>query len=113
MDSPEFILTGGEDGKAIVPGKPGEGELLRRLLLPLDNEDHMPPKEKTQLSATEIEILDWWISTGADVHKKIKELPQSEKAKQVSRKMKECGIVLLPQMLTMMEMQILSPVTLD
>ncbi|MEO7961024.1 MAG: c-type cytochrome domain-containing protein [Ginsengibacter sp.] len=81
LDSPEFILTGGEDGKAIVPGKPGEGELLRRLLLPIDNEDHMPPKEKTQLSATEIEILDWWISTGADVHKKIKELPQSEKSK--------------------------------
>lgn len=77
LDAPEFIMQGGEDGKALVPGQTGEGEMMKRLLLPLDNKDHMPPREKTQLTKKEIELLNWWIGSGADFHKKIKELPQT------------------------------------
>jgi len=83
LDTPEFILLGGEDGKALVPGKPDEGEMIKRLLLPLNNKDHMPPAEKTQLTQNEITLLHWWISTGADFTKKIKDLPQTDKIKPV------------------------------
>jgi uncharacterized membrane protein/mono/diheme cytochrome c family protein len=83
LDTPEFIIQGGEDGKALVPGKPDEGEMMKRLLMPLNNKDHMPPLEKPQLTQNEIALLNWWVSTGADFTKKIKDLPQTEKIKPV------------------------------
>jgi hypothetical protein len=48
-----------------------------------DNKDHMPPIEKPQLSKSEIDLLHWWISTGANFTQKVKALPQSEKIKPV------------------------------
>jgi uncharacterized membrane protein/mono/diheme cytochrome c family protein len=83
LDTPEFIIQGGEDGKAVVPGKPDEGEMMKRLLLPLNNKDHMAPSEKPQLTKNEIELINWWISTGASFTQKIKELPQTDKIKPV------------------------------
>ncbi|MGC4037529.1 MAG: hypothetical protein QM764_16325 [Chitinophagaceae bacterium] len=83
LDTPEFIMQGGEDGKAIVAGKPDEGEMMKRLLLPLNNKDHMAPSEKPQLTTNEIELINWWISTGASFTKKIKELPQTDKIKPI------------------------------
>ena len=43
----------------------------------------MPPKEKPQLKDNEIEILHWWIATGASFDKKTKELEQPEKIKPI------------------------------
>ena len=83
LDTPEFIIQGGEDGKALVPGKPDEGEMMKKLLMPLNNKHHMPPLEKPQLTQNEIALLNWWISTGADFTKKIKDLPQNDKIKPV------------------------------
>lgn len=83
LDAPEFIMAGGEDGKAVVAGHHDEGELPRRILLPIENEDHMPPKEKIQLTSNEIELLKWWITNGANFHKKIKDIPQDAKIKPV------------------------------
>jgi hypothetical protein len=59
------IRKGGENGAVLVAGKPDDSELLRRLLLPLDDEDHMPPEDKAQPSAAEIEVLRDWIAAGA------------------------------------------------
>ena len=81
LDEPSFIDKGGEDGKIIVAGSAGESEMIKRLLLPLDNEDHMPPKEKPQLPKAQIELLNWWINSGGDYHKKVAELNQPEKVK--------------------------------
>lgn len=83
LDSPDFILKGGESGNTIIKGEPGESELIERLLLPTDDEDHMPPKEKPQLTQNEIALLHWWISTGNDFTKKVKDLPQTDKIKPV------------------------------
>lgn len=82
LDTREFMLKGGEDGKAVVPGSAEESELIKRLLLSSSDEDHMPPKEKPQLTAEEIELLSWWIRQGADFDKKVKELKQPGKMKQ-------------------------------
>ncbi len=81
LDEPSFIDKGGEDGKIIVAGSAGESEMIKRLLLPLDNEDHMPPKEKPQLTKAQIELLNWWVNSGGDYHKKVAELNQPEKVK--------------------------------
>jgi mono/diheme cytochrome c family protein len=83
LDKPEFILEGGENGKVIVPGKADESDMIERLLLPLSDEDHMPPKEKTQLTKNEIDMLHWWIANGADFNKKFGELPQPDNIKPV------------------------------
>ncbi len=83
LDQQEFILKGGKDGKVIEAGKADESEMIERMLLPMSDEDHMPPKEKKQLTPGEISLLHWWINTGADFNKKVKELPQTEKIKPV------------------------------
>jgi mono/diheme cytochrome c family protein/uncharacterized membrane protein len=83
MDSPEFLLKGGEDGEIIVPGKGDASELIKRLLLPVEDEDHMPPKQKPQLKEKQIALLHWWIEQGAPFDKKVKDLQQPEKLKPV------------------------------
>ncbi len=76
LDDQQLILQGGESGEAVVPGKPDESEMIARILLPLEDDDHMPPPSKTQLTKEHIEILKWWVASGADFHKKVSELKQ-------------------------------------
>ncbi|MBB6501001.1 mono/diheme cytochrome c family protein [Pedobacter cryoconitis] len=83
LDQQEYILKGGKTGKTIVPGKADESELVKRLMVPLNDEKHMAPKEKSQLTETEIKLLKWWINSGADFKKKFKDLPQPEDIKPV------------------------------
>lgn len=71
LDQPEYILKGGKSGKAIEPGKQEEGELLYRIYLSLKDKDHMPPKEKPQLTEQELALLRLWITTGSDFNKLI------------------------------------------
>lgn len=65
LHTPEAILAGGDLGPALVPGKPDESELLRRIVLPVDDEDHMPPASKPQPTAEEVAALRTWIASGA------------------------------------------------
>lgn len=83
LDQQEYILKGGKTGKTIVLGKADESELVKRLMVPLNNEEHMAPKEKTQLTENEVKLLKWWINNGADFKKKFKDLPQPEDIKPV------------------------------
>ena len=83
LDEPDFILKGGKDGKVIVAGKADESNLIERIFLPKDNEDHMPPKEKAQLNKQDLDLLHWWVSSGADFTKKVNELPQTGKIKPI------------------------------
>ena len=83
MDDSARLWKGGKDGIVLVAGKPDESEMIKRLLLPRNDDDHMPPKEKPQLNDQEVALLHWWISAGAPFNKKVKELPQTEKQKTV------------------------------
>ena len=83
LDEPGFILRGGEDGRTIIAGKPLESSLFKRVLLPKENKDHMPPIEKPQLSKQDIDLLNWWISTGANFDHKVKDLDQNDKIKSI------------------------------
>lgn len=66
LDSREAALAGGKSTvAAIVPGKPDASELLRRVKLPRDDDDAMPPAKDHALSASEIKALEKWIASGA------------------------------------------------
>jgi len=64
LDQKHMAMKGGENGAVIIPGKPEESEMIRRLLLPRSDEESMPPKGKT-LQKQEIELLRYWIASGA------------------------------------------------
>ena len=60
------LRKGGEDGQVLTAGDAAHSALFARLLLPKDDEKHMPPAEKKQLSKEEIALIESWIQGGAD-----------------------------------------------
>ena len=66
LDKREGALKGGKSGDpAVVPGKPEESELVRRITTS-DEDDLMPPlKSKKKLTATQIDSLKRWVAEGA------------------------------------------------
>ena len=77
LDAPQWILKGGKEG-VIINDSLGQSKLLKRLLLPREDQDHMPPKQKPQLNEKEIALIHWWVDNGADFNKRVKELKQPE-----------------------------------
>ncbi len=72
------LVQGGENGPIWVAGSPEESEMIKRVHLPLDDEDHMPPEDKRQLEENEIAILERWIATGASDTLRLDGLPEGE-----------------------------------
>jgi mono/diheme cytochrome c family protein len=64
LDTKEGIFNGGESGAIVVPGKPEQSEILRRVLLPADHDDAMP-KKGDRLEADQTDLLRKWIAAGA------------------------------------------------
>ncbi|MBU6414001.1 MAG: hypothetical protein KGS45_11055 [Planctomycetes bacterium] len=64
LDSPEAMLAGGEHGPAILTAAPLDSPILTRLLLPLDDEDHMPPDSRQQPTDAEIQAIRAWLAAG-------------------------------------------------
>lgn len=65
MDSFALLLQGGDSGAGLVPGKPDESLALERILLPEEDDEHMPPEGKEQMTAEEVALFRWWIEQGA------------------------------------------------
>jgi uncharacterized membrane protein len=65
LDSYEGLCRGGENGPVFVAGNPLESLLIKRLTLPLEDEDHMPPASQPQLTAQEVALLKLWIDARA------------------------------------------------
>lgn len=74
LNTIDNILIGGENGEIILANNPDKSELHRRLILPTDDDDRMPPKDKTQLTKEEIKLIETWIAIGNPTKKSIKEL---------------------------------------
>ena len=64
LDIRAAALLGGDSGKALEPGKPGDSELLLRLLS--DDDDERMPQEADPLSKETVALLTRWIEQGAD-----------------------------------------------
>lgn len=79
LDQPEWIRKGGKNGHVVGDGR--NSPLLHRVALPDSDDDHMPPKEKPQLTELEKVLLQWWVEQGADFEKTVSSIPQSESVK--------------------------------
>ena len=64
------LLKGGESGRVILAGNADSSLMVQSMLLPLEDEKHMPPDGKPQLTAQEKEIIIAWINSGASFSKK-------------------------------------------
>ncbi len=65
LHTPEAIVRGGDGGEVVVAGDARSSSLLRRLKLPLDHDDHMPPLEEEQPSEADLLAIEKWIANGA------------------------------------------------
>ncbi len=65
LHTPQAIREGGDSGAVLIAGKPAESELIRRLRLPADDNEHMPPAAKPQLTEDEISLIEQWVAAGA------------------------------------------------
>lgn len=74
VDTLEALRQGGKNGPVIVAGNAAQSPLVQRLLLPLEDDDHMPPDGKPQPEPGEIALLRWWIDTGASSNAVLDEL---------------------------------------
>lgn len=72
------ILKGGKTGKLFVPGNPDISLLLQRVHLPMDEEEHMPPKGKPQLTDAEMVLLSLWVKENAAFSQKLTALPEGD-----------------------------------
>ena len=81
LDEVEFIQKGGKHGTVFLAGNPEQSELYERILLPIEEEHHMPPRGRKQLSSSEMELLREWIVQGAEFNKMVNELQDAKKMK--------------------------------
>ncbi len=70
MTNKEGLVKGGEaneDAPNLTPGDPTKSTYYTRLLLDLDDDEHMPPEDKApQLTGDQKKLLEKWIKDGAD-----------------------------------------------
>ncbi|WP_137401060.1 c-type cytochrome domain-containing protein [Echinicola rosea] len=83
LDSKEGFQKGGENGPVFTAGQPAESELIKRIKLPQDHDDVMPPEGKKPLSKEEIQLLEWWIENEASFDKKITEVKTSPEVQEI------------------------------
>jgi YHS domain-containing protein/uncharacterized membrane protein len=82
-DSIAFLLEGGKGGPAVIPGNSAGSELIKRIRLPIDHDDHMPPAGKPQPSPDDLTLLAWWIDTGASGEHPAMKLAQTPEVRRI------------------------------
>jgi hypothetical protein len=83
MDKPELLAKGGEHGAIFKANDPDNSEMIKRVLLDMNDEHHMPPKGKTPLTDQEISLVNWWIKNGAKFDVKVAQLKPDDKIKPI------------------------------
>lgn len=82
LTSVEGILAGGEEGEIIIAGSADESPIYQRLLLPHDDDEHMPPPGKRPLNDDQIDMIAWWLDEGAPMEESVL-LGENENASQI------------------------------
>lgn len=82
LDTPELMRKGGKHGAVINNHIVDSSALYSRMMLPLEDEKHMPPNEKPQLESAEIDLVHAWIEGGASFEKQIREYRSGAKIKE-------------------------------
>ena len=87
MDTKELFLKGGKAGVPWDTAKADLGVMMRRIHMPLDEKEHMPPKGKPQLSDDEMFIIHEWVKRGAEFEKKFTDLLPTDTLYVIGKKM--------------------------
>ena len=83
LDTVEGFLKGGKTGPSFIAGKSADSDLIKRMRLPLTDDDHMPPNGKNQPTSDDLAVLQWWIDSGAPTDKNIGQLKPSPRVTQI------------------------------
>ena len=81
VDSYETLLAGGKEGEGFEPGNAEKSNIIFRIHLPEDDDEHMPPEGKKQIEEHELAILEWWIDSGASPDAKVSEVEMPDPIK--------------------------------
>jgi uncharacterized membrane protein len=73
LDSIQAMLKGGEDGPAFVAGSSATSDLVKRIRLPKDDDDRMPPEGKPGPTPDELAVIVFWIDRGASPTLRVKD----------------------------------------
>lgn len=73
LDGAAYLMHGGDGGVVVVADHPSQSPLYQRVVLSLDDSEHMPPKGDP-LSHDQKEILRKWIAQGLDFGKWVGEV---------------------------------------
>lgn len=85
LTSLDHVLKGGKSGN-LWENDVNNSLLMKRLLLPVSDKKHMPPKDKSQLTADELNFISLWIKRGADTKLMLSEYPEMDSLRLLSEK---------------------------
>lgn len=83
MSTLEGLEIGGDEGKILIKGNADASPLYSRMLLPMEDEKHMPPKGKKGPNENELKLIAWWINQGADYKIRVGETERSEEIQSI------------------------------
>ena len=86
LNAPQDILKGGENGPVIEKGNAHGSELFKSLLLPLEDDNHMPPEGKPQLTKEDLWLIEFWINNNADFKEKAVSFPKNDTLNKLLKK---------------------------
>jgi uncharacterized membrane protein len=78
METKDLLLKGGKNGKLWDTTKTDLGLMMRRIHLPSESKEHMPPEGKPQLTDEEAAVLYEWIKEGSVFDKRVIDLPVTD-----------------------------------
>jgi uncharacterized membrane protein len=81
MDEYDLLVKGGKEGEGLIHGKSKDSNIIVRIDLPEDDDEHMPPEGKKDLAAHEVVLIKWWIDSGAPKDAKLADLQASDEIK--------------------------------
>nr|WP_299171968.1 DUF2231 domain-containing protein [uncultured Allomuricauda sp.] len=80
LTSEKELLAGGESGSLFDSlSVEQKTRFMYHLELPLEDDDHMPPKGKVQLTSDEMQLMEWWIQNQNCFDCITKDLPRDAK----------------------------------
>jgi uncharacterized membrane protein len=83
LDETDWIVKGGKAGAVLIPNDAAKSILYQRLMLEEFDKKHMPPKSEPPLTKNQINLIHWWIASGASFDKKVKELNPTAKEQKI------------------------------
>ncbi|MBJ6367422.1 FN3 associated domain-containing protein [Snuella sedimenti] len=84
--SKESLLEGGESGDVISLGNSRESLLYKHIMLPISDEDHMPPEGKPQLTKDELWLIKYWLDNSGEVDNKVVAIAKNDTLNKLLKK---------------------------